>query len=77
SKTETKTQVIIRDGETIVIGGLIQKKKTKVRTKVPFFSDVPIINLFLSQEEIAEKKMELSVLITPHIIKDDVEKEKI
>ena len=77
SKTETKTQVIIRDGETIVIGGLIQKKKTKVKTKVPFFSDVPIINLFLSQEEIAEKKMELSVLITPHIIKDDVEKEKI
>lgn len=70
SRTSTKTQVIIRDGETIVIGGLIQKKKTKVKSKIPFFSNIPIINLFLSQEEITEKKTELSVLITPHIIED-------
>lgn len=70
SKTSTKTQVIIRDGETIVIGGLIQKKKTKIKSKIPFISDVPILNLFLSQEETAEKKTELSVLITPHIIHD-------
>ncbi|MEK9727308.1 MAG: hypothetical protein VW397_04275 [Candidatus Margulisiibacteriota bacterium] len=73
SKTSTKTQVIIRDGETIVIGGLIQKKKTRVENKVPFFSNLPIINLFLAQEEITEKKMELSVLITPHIIKESSE----
>jgi type II secretory pathway component GspD/PulD (secretin) len=70
SRTSTKTQVIIKDGETIVIGGLIQKKKTKVKSKIPFFSNIPIVNLFLSQEEVAEKKTELSVLITPHIIKD-------
>ena len=70
SKTSTKTQVIIRDGETIVIGGLIQKKKTKIKSKIPFFSNVPVLNLFLSQEEVAEKKTELSVLITPHIIND-------
>ena len=73
SKTSTNTQVIIRDGETIVIGGLIQKKKTKIKSKIPFFSSVPILNLFLSQEEVAEKKTELSVLITPHIITDTKE----
>ena len=70
SRTSTQTQVIIKDGETIVIGGLIQKKKTKIKSKIPFFSNIPIINLFLSQEEVAEKKTELSVLITPHIIED-------
>ena len=56
SETSTQTQVIIKDGETIVIGGLIQKKKTKIDSKVPFFSDVPILNLFLSQKEVTEKK---------------------
>ncbi|MGA0242008.1 MAG: type II secretion system protein GspD [Candidatus Marinamargulisbacteria bacterium] len=76
SKTSTKTNVLIKDGETIVIGGLIQKKKTKIKSKIPFLSDVPILNLFLSQEEVAEKKMELSVLITPHIIKDSLKNDR-
>jgi type II secretory pathway component GspD/PulD (secretin) len=73
SKTSTKTQVIIRDGETIVIGGLIQKKKTKIKSKIPFLSDIPVVKFFFSQEEVAEKKTELSVLITPHIIDDSSE----
>ncbi len=73
TNTSTKTQVIIKDGETIVIGGLIQKKKTKSESKIPFFSDVPILNLFLSQSQVTEQKMELSVLITPHIIQDSEE----
>ena len=53
-----------------MIGGLIQKKKTKIKSKIPFLSDVPVINMFLSQSQITEQKMELSVLITPHIIHD-------
>ena len=68
SRTSTKTQVVIKDGETIVIGGLIQKKKTSATTKIPIISNIPILNLFISQKETAEKKTELSVLITPHII---------
>ena len=42
----------------------------KTKSKIPFFSDVPILNLFLSQSQVTEQKMELSVLITPHIIHD-------
>jgi type II secretory pathway component GspD/PulD (secretin) len=73
SNTSTKTQVIIKDGETIVIGGLIQRKKTKVKSKIPILSDIPILNLFFSQTETKEQKMELSVLITPHIIDDSTQ----
>ena len=71
SQTSTDTQVIIRDGETIIIGGLIQKKQTTLRSyNIPILSNIPILNTLLGQEEKTDHKIEISVLITPHIIHD-------
>ena len=67
------TQVIIKDGETIIIGGLIQKKRTNVKRHVPLLSNIPLLNLLFAQTDTLEQKMELSVLITPHIISDSEE----
>lgn len=73
SNTSTDTQVIIKDGETIIIGGLIQKKRVKVKQHIPILSDIPIVNMLFSKTDTTEQKMELSVLITPHIVKDSLE----
>ena len=61
------TQVLVRDGETVVIGGLLTTRKEENRDRVPFLSRVPIVGLlFKSKEDISEYK-ELMIFITPQI----------
>lgn len=63
------TNVTIKDGESLVIGGLITKDRTKTTIGVPVISHLPIIgNLFKSQTDIVEEK-NLIVIIKPHILK--------
>jgi type IV pilus assembly protein PilQ len=61
------TQVLVRDGETVVIGGLLTTRKEANRDRVPFMSRVPIVGLlFKSKEDISEYQ-ELMIFITPKI----------
>jgi type IV pilus assembly protein PilQ len=59
------TQVLVKDGETVVIGGLLSTKKEANRDRVPFLSRIPIMGLlFKSKEDVSEYK-ELIIFITP------------
>ena len=65
---EASNVVLARNGQTIVIGGLMKTKKTKKENAVPFFSALPIIgNLFTHVEE-TEEKTELVIMLTPEIM---------
>ncbi|MCM8779629.1 MAG: hypothetical protein NC914_00530 [Candidatus Omnitrophica bacterium] len=67
----TKSVVRVKDGQTIVIGGLIRNKKQKVVTKLPFFGDIPLVgNLFRHTDTTPDVERELIVFITPHIVKE-------
>jgi type II secretory pathway component GspD/PulD (secretin) len=68
SKTLTKTEVILGDGQTIAISGLIQKKNTTSVTGVPILSDIPIINWFFQKTDVSDINREIIVLITPRIV---------
>ncbi len=69
-KREAKTQVIVKDGEVVVIGGLIKDEETKTRSKIPILGDIPILGHFLfSQTTIKHEKSELIIFIIPHIVK--------
>jgi type IV pilus assembly protein PilQ len=62
------TQVLVRDGDTVVIGGLLSTRKEANRDRVPFLSKVPIVGLiFKSKEDISEYR-ELIIFITPQIV---------
>jgi len=62
------TNITVRSGESIVIGGLVQKKKTKILTRFPILSYLPIIgNLFKSWKEVEEKR-NLLITVKPRII---------
>lgn len=62
------TYITVRDGESIVIGGLIEKKTTKVLTRFPILSYLPIIgNLFKSWKEVEESR-NLLITVKPRII---------
>lgn len=65
-----KSTVRVRDGETVIIGGLIRQKKPMVRTRVAFLSDIPILGmLFRHKDTAGSQDREILVFITPKIIK--------
>lgn len=65
-----KSTVRTKDGETIIIGGLIRQKNPVVKTKVPFLGDIPIMGLFFRHKTTAgSNDREILVFITPKIIK--------
>lgn len=60
----------IKDGETLVIGGLIQESETKTTDKPPVLGDIPGLGWFFRSTGNKKEKAELVIMITPHIIKD-------
>ena len=65
-----KTTVMVRDGETVVIGGLISKEDTYSFEKIPFLGDVPILGAAFRYKTADESDKELIIFITPHIVKE-------
>jgi len=68
SKREATASVTVKDGQTMIIGGIIQDNKTETINKVPIISSIPLIGRFFQRKETTPEKTELMVFITPHII---------
>jgi type IV pilus assembly protein PilQ len=68
---EVQTQILMKDGETIVIGGLLKDIKSKSIVGVPFLSKIPILGSFFQRETYVNSKIDLLIFITAHVIKDD------
>jgi type II secretory pathway component GspD/PulD (secretin) len=62
--------VRIKDGETLIIGGLIQESEQKVVSKIPFFGDLPVIGTIFRSTSTSKAKTELVIMITPKILND-------
>jgi type II secretory pathway component GspD/PulD (secretin) len=68
--TQVRTNVIVKDGETIVIGGLFRDVVTTGRSQVPLLGDLPLVGgLFRGTDDRTERQ-EVIVLLTPHIIEE-------
>ena len=65
-----KTTVMVRDGETIIIGGLISKEDTYTFEKIPFLGDLPFLGSAFRYKTTDESDKELMIFITPHIVKE-------
>jgi len=61
------SRVAIRDGQTIVIGGLMQDEKTLTVSKVPILGDIPVIKYLFSRTQVDRTKTELLIFLTPHV----------
>lgn len=71
SKRAVSTKIRVRDGETIVIGGLLQKNESVVKRKIPLLGDIPILGLLFSRTDKRVDEVETVVFITPHILPAD------
>ncbi|MCA9013807.1 MAG: hypothetical protein KDA77_00620, partial [Planctomycetaceae bacterium] len=70
--TEVTTNVMVRDGNTVVIGGLIEERASDAKKQVPLLGAIPVIgNAFREKREILERT-ELIVLITPRIMQPEL-----
>ncbi len=78
NKTTAETVVSARDGETVVFAGLITKDKAVARRSVPLLGDLPGIGGLFRYDTETEKRKELLIIMTPHIVrgKDDVDRIK-
>ena len=65
---QSNTEITVRGGETLVLGGLRQQEMTNTKTKVPILSDIPIIGGLFKHEETEIKHSVLTIFITPRVL---------
>ena len=68
SKREAETEVLVKDGETTVIGGIYTRQTSNRRSAVPFFGKIPILGFFFRTEADSDDHTELLIFITPRIL---------
>jgi len=67
---EIQTQVLVENGQTIVLGGIFEESDSKGESRVPFFGELPIIGQLFRRKTNADDKSELLIFVTPKIIND-------
>jgi type IV pilus assembly protein PilQ len=65
---EANTNVLVKDGDTTVIGGIYTRQTSKSENKVPFLADIPILGALFSHSTIEDDRDEMLIFITPRII---------
>jgi protein transport protein HofQ len=69
-KQEIETQVTLRDGETLALGGIFQQQRTQSEKRVPWLGDMPLLGNLFRQQTDEQKKKELVIFITPRLVRE-------
>jgi general secretion pathway protein D len=72
-----ETTVVVQDGQTILLGGLISRNKQRVESRVPLLADIPVVGRLFKTTSDSYRRRELILLITPRVISNDEEAEKL
>jgi len=70
NRRTARTTVRARDGETIVIGGLLHEEETKAKDKVPILGDIPLLGLLFQKTKDVTMQTEVVIFITPRLVTD-------
>ncbi len=70
TKRSAQTSVVAKNNQTVVIGGLIQSRKTNSTVKVPLLGDIPVLGWLFKFKREQDQKTNLLVFITPYIVND-------
>ena len=77
NQRQADTTVSVRDGETIILGGIIRNNVTSTVKKIPLLGDIPLLGQLFRSTEKGNVKTELLVFLTPRIVKDPEEARKL
>lgn len=76
NKSEVESKIVVQDGDTIVIGGILKTSEQTGETGIPWLSKIPVLGWLFKSESTTKKRTQLMVFITPKIIKSDAVGEK-
>ena len=71
------TSIVVQDGQTIALGGLIRDTRTNLKTGLPIVSRIPVIGALFGDHETKVRRTELLVLLTPRVVRSAVDAEAI
>lgn len=77
TERSVETRILVQDQQTVVLGGLLQVRDSTSETKVPILGDIPLLGHLFKYTSTEHKKMNLLILLTPYIIKDNLDLERI
>jgi general secretion pathway protein D len=66
----TSTNLIIKNGETIMLGGILFQSESETNSKVPLLGEIPIVGALFSHEDKSLRNSELLIFLTPHVVTD-------
>ncbi len=69
--SEAEASLVVKDGFTVVLGGLMENSKVKTDTGVPFLQRIPLLGILFRSHSVTDQKTELVIFLTPHIVKGD------
>ncbi|WP_429763662.1 type IV pilus secretin PilQ [Acinetobacter towneri] len=72
NKNFVNTNVLVDNGETVVLGGIFEQQTANAQTKVPFLGDIPYIGRLFRKDIKSDNKRELLIFVTPRIVNDSV-----
>ena len=72
NKNEINTNVLVDNGETVVLGGIFEQQTANTQTKVPFLGDLPYVGRLFRKDVKKDNKSELLIFVTPRIVDDSV-----
>ncbi|MEO4176896.1 type IV pilus secretin PilQ family protein [Acinetobacter pittii] len=70
NKNNIKTNVLVNNGETVILGGVFEQTTLNSQTKVPFFGDIPVVGRLFRKDVKSDDKQELLIFVTPRIVND-------
>ena len=70
NKKEASTEVLVKDGETTVIGGIVVSDNSDTDQGIPFFKNIPVFGWLFKSKSVSDTQTELLIFITPTIIRD-------
>ena len=68
NKNNINTNVLVNNGETVILGGVFEQTTTNSQTKVPFFGDLPVVGRLFRKDVKSDDKQELLIFVTPRIV---------
>jgi general secretion pathway protein D len=77
STREASTRAIIRDGQTVVIGGLIGDSRDYLDSGIPFLKDIPLLGYLFKRRSEVRSRTELAIFVTPYIVRTDADADAI
>lgn len=67
---EIVTQVLVNDGQTVVLGGILETERRDAERKVPYLGDIPVVGRLFKQTTTTDNKDELLIFVTPRILRE-------